>query len=259
VTQLVDLLFSSGGLICVLAAALLWVRLRERSAPARRFLVCVFLGYTIVSIHPISYSTGRLLTRGFRPFNAADVPAGRTAIILLGSSTYLAHDWEENTRATPDRTGTQRVIEAARVYRMVKPEWVISSGGRVRAHDGEVPSAVAMRAMLIELGIPESRILLEAESRNTHEEAVVIRRMLPSIPAERFVLVTSDLHMRRALGAFRAEGIEATPAIARRPQSRTPWDLNWLPSEAGLSEARAVAHEFLGICYYFARGWYRSP
>jgi uncharacterized SAM-binding protein YcdF (DUF218 family) len=257
VTQLVDFLFSTGGFVSVLACVLLWLRLRDRSRLARRFLVLIVVGYGAASIYPISSSAGRLLTRGFRPFTGADVPRGRTALILLGSSAYSARDWEENVLSTLDRTGSERAVEGARVYHLVKPEWVISSGGRVYADDRNAPSAEAMRDTLIKLGVPDSRILVSAKPRTTHEEAVGVRGMLTSIPADHVVLVTSDLHMRRSLGAFRAEGIQAIPAITRRPRPRPPWNLTWLPSEAGLAEAHDVAHEFLGICYYLARGWFR--
>lgn len=256
-TQLVSFLFSIGGAICFIACALLWLRLRDRSRLARRFLVLVVLGYAAASIYPISNYAGRLLMRGYRPFNAADVRPGRTAIILLGSSAYSARDWEENILTILDRTGSERAAEGARVYQLTKPDWVISSGGRVYADDRNAPSAEAMRETLIRLGVPDSRILVNSKPRTTHEEAVGVRAMLKSIPAEHFVLVTSDLHMRRSLGTFRAEGIQAIPAITRRPRVRPPWNLEWVPSEAGLAEAHDVAHEVLGICYYFVRGWYR--
>ena len=71
------------------------------------------------------------------------------------------------------------------------------------------------------------------------------------------VLVTVDLHMRRSLGAFRAQGIDAIPAIARRPVNRPPWNVEFLPSDTGLAESTAVARELLGIGYYALRGWYR--
>ena len=50
---------------------------------------------------------------------------------------------------------------------------------------------------------------------------------------------------------------DAIPAIARRPHDRIPWQLNFLPSDSGLAEAREVAREVLGIGYYTVRGWYR--
>jgi uncharacterized SAM-binding protein YcdF (DUF218 family) len=81
--------------------------------------------------------------------------------------------------------------------------------------------------------------------------------MLREKQIDRPVLVTSTLHMRRALGAFRAAGVNAVPAIARDPVSRTWWGAWLVPSDEGLSIGWALAHEGLGIAYYWARGWYR--
>ena len=256
-TELVHFVFSGGGAVLLIGLALLWTRLRDRSVLARRVLASLVLGYITISIQPVSHGAGRLLTRGYRPFTTADVPGGRAAVVLLGSSTYMSHDWDEHRATVPDRTGSERVLEAVRVFRRARAEWIISSGGRVYADDHSPASGAVMRDMLIQRGVPAAQVLVETESRNTHDEAVIVRTMLKSLAADRVILVTSDLHMRRAQGAFRAEGIETIPAIARTPQLRPAWNLRWLPSDAGLSEARSVAHELLGICYYLARGWYR--
>jgi uncharacterized SAM-binding protein YcdF (DUF218 family) len=255
--QFVEFLFSTGGVICTIVGALLWIRLRERSKAAPRFLVILIVAYAAAGAYPISHNAGRLLMLHFRPFSASDAPSGRTAVVVLGTGSFTARDWEGNNASIPDRSGAARIIEAARVYRLIGPEWVISSGGHVYADDTNAPSGATMRDMLVSLGVPASRILVETDSKNTHDEAVIIRSMLKSVSVEHVVLVTADLHMRRSLGAFRAQGIHAIPAIARRPTSRPPWNFPWLPSDAGLAETGAVAREVLGIGYYALRGWYR--
>ena len=114
-----------------------------------------------------------------------------------------------------------------------------------------------MADALVQLGVPAPRILLETESQNTREEALIIERMLKPLKVDRVVLVTSDIHMRRSLGTFRAVGIDAVPAVARTPHYPAPWNVDVLPSDTGLEEARAAAHEILGIGYYTLRGWLR--
>ena len=81
--------------------------------------------------------------------------------------------------------------------------------------------------------------------------------MLPKLNVEHLVLVTSDDHMRRSLGAFRAAGIRAIPAIVREPFPPRSWQEWVVPSDRGLWDASMLAHEILGIGYYAARGWYR--
>ena len=114
-----------------------------------------------------------------------------------------------------------------------------------------------MRDQLVRLGIPSSRIVVESESKTTHEQAVLVAPMLKSLGAEQYVLVTSDIHMPRSLGAFRAYGVRAVPAVAPATPSSDPLSVRLIPSVVGLNRSQQVAHEVFGLSYYFARGWWR--
>jgi uncharacterized SAM-binding protein YcdF (DUF218 family) len=213
--------------------------------------------YVIVAIYPVSHAMAQLFIRGQQPFKATDVTGGQVAVVLLGSGSYIAQDWDGREVLLPNRAGAERVVEAARIYRLVQPKWVISSGGRVYDDDPSSASAVPARDLLIQLGVPETSILIDNRARNTHEESVNVGQTLKALGPDHVVIVTSDIHMRRAQGAFRAQGIETVPAIARRPHDRNPWGLDFLPSDSGLEEASSLAREILGITYYSLRGWYR--
>jgi uncharacterized SAM-binding protein YcdF (DUF218 family) len=257
VSDFVWFLFSVGGLIVLMLFGALWLRARPHSPRARRFLLILAVAYTIASIYATSYGVGRLLVIGLRPLEPSDVPDGRTAIVVLGSGSYTAHDWEEQEFSIVDPPAAARVVEAFRVYRLVDPDWVISSGGKRLRNDPNEATGITMRDALVQLGVDPSRLLVETKSRNTHEESVVVASLLASLRVNNVILVTSDTHMRRSLGTFRAQGVDAIPAIARTPYDRVRWFSWTLPSDAGLWHAGAVAHEFLGIGYYAIRGWYR--
>src|SRR6266576_481775 len=49
--------------------------------------------------------------------------------------------------------------------------WILSSGGAAQGLQTET-SAATMRAALVELGVPRNRVILEQDSRTTHDEAV---------------------------------------------------------------------------------------
>ena len=105
--------------------------------------------------------------------------------------------------------------------------------------------------------MPASQILTESSSRNTHDQAVLIAPLLQSLRAEQVVLVTSPVHMRRSLGAFRAVGVDAIAAIAQPPPIDLAWPMWVVPTGIGLTAGAMVAHEVLGLPYYALRGWYR--
>ena len=97
---------------------------------------------------------------------------------------------------------------------------------------------------------------LETNSRNTQEQALNVAAMLHARDIRAFVLVTSAAHMRRALGAFRAQGLAAVPSVASTASTEMPaprWPL--LPSATELYRSRAVMRETLALAYYSQQGW----
>ncbi len=59
--------------------------------------------------------------------------------------------------------------------------------------------------------IERKRIEIETASRNTHENAVNTTALVKPAPGDRWLLITSAWHMRRALCAFRAAGFDVEP------------------------------------------------
>jgi uncharacterized SAM-binding protein YcdF (DUF218 family) len=257
VNALVSHFLSSGGVILVLLAAAVWLWRRPGSPHARRWIIVTASVYAALSCYAVSYATGRLLVAGLRPFTKADMPPGPAAIVVLGSGTFSARDWDNGRLAVPDRASASRVLEAFRVFKITDAAFVIASGGLLVPDDFDEPNGRTMRDTLARLGVPESRLLVETGSRNTHDEAVIVREMLNTLSVRHVILVTSDIHMRRSLGAFRAQGITAVPAIARQDPGSMPWFAWILPTEGGIDHASDVWHEMLGLVYYFVRGWYR--
>ena len=224
---------------------------------SRRLLLFVSLLYACGSVYSIPAAVKRVLVRGYSPLAAADVPAGRTAVVLLGSGTYLARDWDGGVYPAVDKIGASRVAEAARVYHLIHPEFVISSGGLIEVTENSWPSGQSMADALVTLGVPRERILVEDRSETTHREAVIVKEMLATHPVDHIVLVTSPVHMRRSVGTFLAEGLATIPAIARET---SPFSRGWqklIPTDKGLEETGMVAHELSGLVAYRLRGWYK--
>jgi uncharacterized SAM-binding protein YcdF (DUF218 family) len=255
-TPLVRFVFSVGGLAVFAAGAVSWLCLRPHSRAARRTAIAVAAFYLLATVYATSFAICALLTMGFEPLTAPDIPPEDTAIVILGAGSYTIRDWSGNEYSTTDAYAASRVLEAVRLFRLIEPAWMISSGGKVRPDDRAVETGLAMRDLLLTLGVPAGRILTETRSRNTHEEAIEVAALLAGRKIGRAVIVTSDFHMRRSLGAFRAVGIDGIPAIVRDPfPPETFWD--WIvPGQDALWRSHLMAHELLGIAYYAARGWY---
>ena len=123
-----------------------------------------------------------------------------------------------------------------------------SGGTGWSQRDAQAEARVAGRIAADEFGRPIRWI--EADSRDTRENAQRTLALLKPAGIDRIVLVTNGWHMPRALRAFRqaAAGsdvqIEAAPmGLAGRLDSPL---LEWLPSTRGFERMRLVLREWLG-------------
>ena len=71
------------------------------------------------------------------------------------------------------------------------------------------------------------------------------------------LLVTSGIHMPRAMATFRRAGVAVTAASTDIIDVESPdWAiLRWLPSPTALVHTGEALHELAGLLYYRLRGW----
>lgn len=254
-TTLANSIFTGPGVALTFVVTVL-VLARWPGRRVRIVSVSLALGYFCSTVFVVPQAVAWLvLTRGFHAFAPGDLPPGRTVIVLLGGGTETVYGWDDSMLASPRSDGLERVVEAARVFRLTHAATIISSGGTLDPRSQR--DGIAMRDALVRIGVPADRIVLEIESRTTHDEAVLIAPMLRTLGAEHVVLVTSDVHMKRSLGAFRAYGVEAIPAIAPSTVATDRLAKQIRPSPEGLERSSEVAHELIGIPYYVLNGWWR--
>lgn len=160
--------------------------------------------------------------------------------------------------ARPEET-FDRLYQGYRLYKAGKAPVILLSGGSIswRTKEGGFPESVLMAEILRGMGVPKARILVESRSRNTHENAVLSKKLLESRGIDSILLSTSALHMPRALACFRRAGLKAEPApgdFLTEVTDRTNF-LDFLPSAGALEDSTAVIKEYLGMAYYSLRGW----
>ena len=83
------------------------------------------------------------------------------------------------------------------------------------------------------------------------------KQLLDTRGLDTVLLVTSALHMHRALATFRVAGIKALPAPTDfEVIEREAWTvLDWLPDAAALEGSTRAIREYLGLVVYQLRGW----
>lgn len=245
------------GLACLLmVVALAAQRRRPRLATAAIALsltVLMLAGNSWVSLWMV-----RALER--RYLAPIPLPAAE-AIVVLGGGTLPAsfpRPWVQL------KEEGNRVVYAARLYREHKAPLVILNGGGRWL--GYAPSEAEQMAEVLEfMGVPASAIVEEPRSRNTHENAVNVKPILAAHGIHRILLVTSAMHMPRALMCFRHEGIDALPApvdfeaaeldFAQSHRNLKAVVLSFLPDAETVELSTRAMKEYLGLAAYRLAGW----
>ncbi|HEX7137374.1 MAG TPA: YdcF family protein [Vicinamibacterales bacterium] len=257
-SDFVGYLVSAGGAVSIFLLIAVWTIRAPRSPYPRRLLIASGLSFALLSIFGIQLLFARILSGTFTPFDVSQIdPSRTTAIVVLGSGSVVAEDWDGRTLSFVDRAAAIRLTEAVRVFRLVNPAAVVASGGDPHARRKGAPTGETMKDALVAAGVPHDRILVETQSRTTRDEAVVVAPILRARGITQVILVTSGLHMRRALGTFRAEGVPAIPAIAHEFSSDISLAFVLIPSKEGLGLAAENVHETLALAYYWFRGWWQ--
>jgi len=225
-------------------------------AAGRKLLVASLLLIVAVGILPIGVVLTVPLEARFPRWEPAQ--GAPTGVVVLGGAIVPAISVAHRQIALND--AAERITTAVELARKYPDARIVFSGGNASLLPGRLREATFAGRLFEELGLPPSRVELERESRNTEENAVFTKRMAAPKPGERWLLVTSAMHMPRAVGVFRQAGfpVEAYPVDYRS----TGWrDLRLIPTSfiGGLNRTDRAAHEWIGLLAYWIAGRIAVP
>lgn len=241
-------------LLLAALGGLLAARGRRRAGVA-----CALAGgltLAVLSAPAVADALRSRLERLYPPVAVASLPAA-DAILVLGGGVEPAIP----PRVLPDLGGAaDRLWLAARLYRGGKAPVVLVAGGAPVTRDPQRPESDAMAWVLRALGVPRAAILRESTSRDTAENCRNAAEILAERAARRVLLVTSALHMPRALATCRSAGIRAWAAPTdHRVTERGTTVLDWVPAASGLASSESALREMLGYLVYRLRGDIAPP
>ena len=97
------------------------------------------------------------------------------------------------------------------------------------------------------LGVDRDVLLLESASRNTTQNAVFTAALLAERGINRILLVTSALHMPRAVARFEEAGMIVIPAPTDHEVLLRPGWQRWLPDTGALDGSASAMKEWVGF------------
>ena len=186
------------------------------------------------------------LENDYPPVAARNLPRA-DAIVLLGGAIR----GEVSPETLADMSGVgDRLVFAVAVFKAGKAPVVLVTGG---AREGEVPEASLIRNILMTMGVPQEKIVLETRNRVTRDNRRFTQETLAGMGVESALLVTSAFHMHRAILVFEPLDLTVYPAPSDYQVLMSdggPILGDFLPSVKALQRTTWAFHEQVGYWYY---------
>ncbi len=152
-----------------------------------------------------------------------------------------------------------RLFQTLELYHKGRVKKIMFSGGSGSLSHPENKEGAFVKKYLNAIHIPDSAIIIENDSKNTHENAVFSKKILDSLKMNGSVLlVTSAFHMRRSMACFKKAGFSnVTPYVTNRISGPRKFALDHclLPTPEALATFHVLIHEWVGCVMYKMRGY----
>lgn len=179
----------------------------------------------------------------------ANVAAHEDAlVIVLGSGQMWTPNRTHSVRL--DEHGWERLHAGVELWRRTGGS-MLFTGGPPGNDDGSI--AAVMGRIAQELGVPAAVISRSARSRTTYEDLAHVQDDIRRHRGPVW-LVTSAVHMRRALAVAAKLGLEVRPYPVAYRQIVEPTWRAWLPHNGGPDRYATALHEIVGLWTYRLRG-----
>ena len=233
-------------------ALLIWALLTKDARKKRKLVIITFIVFYF-------FSNSFIIDEFMRPYETPAIQESAItgkydAAIVLGG--MIAYD-PSFVRPQFDRA-VDRLMQAVSLYKDGKVRRIFISGGSGSVLEKNVLEGAILHDYLIKLGIPDSSIVVEKYSKNTHENATFSKPILDSLNKHgRFILITSAFHMPRAMRCFKKVGINVTPFSADRYSGprKFVFDYMFIPATGALDEWNVLLHEWIGMGMYKIAGY----
>ena len=145
----------------------------------------------------------------------------------------------------------ERVYRAVELYKQGYADKLIFSSG----YSYFLEEALVMKAIAVSLKVPEDSIILEEKAKNTYENVKFTKEILDNKKMNSILLVSSPYHMRRALLVFDkvAKGTKVICEPVPNSLFYAHPDKGW--KKINLAQIKGMVHEYVGILYYWCKGW----
>ena len=228
-----------------------WLLLFKRQKTGRKLIGIGLIMIFLFGLSPLSsFMMGLLENR----ISAGKIPDKIDGIIVLAGMVDMESSRGELIELTDQ---ADRIVQGIIISKQHPEARLIITGGSGYLKQSEnLREADYLEKLAVLLGISTNRLLVERNSRNTHEHAVVMAKMLPDKNG-RWVLITSAFHMPRSLGCFKKEGVNVIPyPVDYKTKLDNALSLtSFLPTLGNIGSFNVAFHEWTGLIAYRLTGY----
>jgi uncharacterized SAM-binding protein YcdF (DUF218 family) len=191
-------------LVLSAGTVLLWTRWAHI---ARILVACLAAALIAVAVLPLGLAMIEPLENRFPRVRE---PQGAVAgVVVLGGSVnqFLTQSRDQVALGG----GAERLTEFVAIARKRPDLRLVFTGGSGSLFHQDTKETAVARRLFADLGLDPARVVFEDLSRNTYENAVFTHRLIQPATEERWLLMTSAMHMPRAVGSFRKAGWHVVP------------------------------------------------
>ncbi len=224
---------------------LLWL---GRLHGGRALVSIALLSLGLIAVLPVEQWAIRPLEERFPA--PADL-AKLNGIIVLGGAVDAALSVDRGQPSLND--AAERMTQAVVLARKFPEAKLVFTGGPIPTDPAGPREADAAKLFFTALGVDPAHMQFESESRTSWENAEFTQAIVHPAEGEVWLLVTSAMHMPRAIGTFRAAGLDlvAYPVGYKSYHGEIRRMSRFVERLQLLDEA---AHEWVGLAYYRLRG-----
>lgn len=164
-------------------------------------------------------------------------------IVVLGGGSLPDPRLPLSSQLSPD--SLTRLLEGVRLHRQLPGSRLILSGGAVFQ---SVPEGETLAKTALLMAVSENDVVRENKSLDTADQAKSISSI---VGHNRFILVTSAIHMPRSMALFRKFGMDPIAAPTNYmvvTQSQLHPGM-FFPDSGYLRKMEAAVHEYLGMIW----------
>jgi uncharacterized SAM-binding protein YcdF (DUF218 family) len=198
-----------------------------------------------------------IVARAERPQIVADFDhlAGADVVVALGGGYCLS---ENDMLGFSLTDGGSRVLTAVELVRRGKAKALVLGGSVPLAGKPGVVAASFVQKWVLDSGLAVVAVTNLGLCANTHDEALRFKELSAQAGWRKVILVTSALHMPRAVAVFAAQGIAVVPVACDFQACDVPsaaGDFSPFPRQTRFHILALYLHEKIGWWVYRARGW----